>query len=132
MINGIDMDDASLAQFDKLHLECDGMTRCISTVMQRDGVEHRIRVGSLTVSDVGTIPYHMWIEMPDGQICDLRARMWLGEHAQVPHGLFMPAEHHKYSVQSEPTLAQMRLSPVVFSILASMPMNSFTAFGSTT
>ncbi|PWD02055.1 hypothetical protein CX658_19070 [Pseudomonas amygdali pv. lachrymans] len=36
------------------------------------------------------IPVHLWIELKDGRLVDYRARMWLGEVATVPHGIFSP------------------------------------------
>lgn len=118
-----------LAQFDRLPLECDGLTRCISTLMQRDGIEHRILVGSLDIPSVGTIDYHWWLALPDGQLCDFRARMWLGEDPSVPHGLFIPEAHHGYKVHDEMVPSKERLKPAIFTVLAGEPMERFVAFG---
>lgn len=117
-----------LAQLDQLPLECDGLTRCISTLMQRDGIEHRVLVGSLAITGVGSIPHHWWIAMPDGTLCDFRARMWLGDDASVPHGLFVPEAHHAYVVQDELQLDQVRLRPTIFTALTCEPMDHFATF----
>lgn len=81
-----------LAALDALRLECDGMTRVISSLLQRDGVAHAAMVGRLDVDQVGSIALHHWIELPDGRRIDLRARMWLGNDARVPHGV-VPSGH---------------------------------------
>jgi hypothetical protein len=117
-----------LAPFDRLPLECDGLTRCISTLMQRDGIDHQIVVGSLDIPGAGTIPHHWWIALPDGQVCDFRARMWLGDDPSVPHGVFIPEAHHGYK-GDELAPAMVRLKPVIFTVLAGEPMERFAAFG---
>ncbi len=72
-----------LAQVDALPLECDGLTRVISTLMQRDEIHHQVCVGTLTISNVGMIPIHWWIVLSDGRICNHRARMWSREEVQT-------------------------------------------------
>lgn len=67
-----------LCRLDPLPLECDGMARVLSTLLTRDDVPHQVAIGSLSVNGVGTIDLHWWIELSDGRVCDLRARMWLG------------------------------------------------------
>lgn len=67
----------------RVKLECDGLTRVISTLMQRDGIHHQVCVGTLTISNVGMIPIHWWIVLSDGRICDYRARMWSREEVQT-------------------------------------------------
>lgn len=121
--------DEWLAQFDRLPLECDGLTRCISTLMQREGIEHRVLVGSLAIPGVGTIPHHWWIALPDDRLCDFRARMWLGDDPSVPHGLFIPEAHHAYLTADELQPEQVMLKTSLFAILAGEPMDRFRAFG---
>lgn len=99
---------AWLQRLDTLPLECDGMTRVISILLTRDAVAHNVVVGRLTVADIGIIPYHWWIELTgqfDGWFVDYRARLWLGETAAVPHGVFRPLTgcHYCGEVQHSPT-----------------------------
>lgn len=85
--------NALLTALDALPLECDGLTRVISALLQREGVQHEIRIGSVKMLYAGgesTIPYHMWIRLPEGRYIDLRARMWLG--IEAPHGVFDPRD----------------------------------------
>jgi hypothetical protein len=110
-------------------LECDGLTRIISTLMQRDGIEHRVQVGSLDVTGAGHIPLHWWIVLADEKVCDLRARMWLGDDPSVPHGVFVPEAHHHYTPANELMPGQVRLNPAMFVALAGKPMHCFPAFG---
>ncbi len=114
-----------LHALDALPLECDGLTRAISTLMQRDDVEHCIHVGRVQIEGVGTIPYHWWITLPDGRLCDLRARMWLGNDEHVPHGIFAPQEHQQYQIHNEVEPASIRLAPSLFYVLTSKPLDAF-------
>lgn len=116
-----------LAPVADLPLECDGLTRVISMLMQREGLAHRVCIGALAIPGVGRIPYHWWIVMPDGQTCDFRARMWLGNAPQVPHGLCSPALHI-YTAESEVEPVSIALPPAIFTILAGKSMDSFPAF----
>jgi len=69
-------------------LECDGATRVFHYVLSKNGIKHRVMVGSVKISNDGIIPYHYWIELPDGNIIDYKSRMWLGESAE--EGIFKP------------------------------------------
>lgn len=82
-----------LGSYDSCKLECDGLTRVLTTVLQREGIEHTCMVGSIqhTGRDVGMSP-HFWIELPDMRLIDYRAQMWLGDSPDIPHGIFIPAE----------------------------------------
>lgn len=88
--------ESTLALLDALPLECDGMCRVISTILERDKVPHTVYMGSLAIKHVGGIPLHFWIAFDDGHILDLRARMWLGHTDKVPHGYFVPAPEYWY------------------------------------
>ncbi|SUE95904.1 Uncharacterised protein [Ectopseudomonas mendocina] len=88
-----------LAPLDQLsHLECDGMTRVISHLLDENGVDHCICSGLLTDLEKlydSAVPgaehvavTHWWVELYDGHYIDFRARMWMGDLA--PHGVFQP------------------------------------------
>lgn len=80
------------------HMECDGMSRVISLLLDKNGIDHHINTGLLTdrklmddeaVSGGDHVAVtHWWIELPDGTYIDYRARMWMGPDAQ--HGVFWP------------------------------------------
>src|SRR5215207_6786457 len=103
-----------LAALDDLPLECDGLSRSISALLDREGVAHRLLVGSLTVPAVGATPYHWWVELGTGHVVDLRARMWLGASERVPHGVSLPAAHHLYDAHD---VVRAAVSPFVFRVL---------------
>ena len=116
-----------LAMLDPLPLECDGMTRCISTVLSHMGRPHTVHFGELAIDGVGSIPLHFWIELSCGLIIDLRARMWLGEGGSVPgsvpHGVFEPKPHMHYL--SHGIQADFTVSQTIFEILTGLPMHIF-------
>lgn len=120
---------AWLDALDSAPLECDGMTRVISTLLQRDGLPHRVVVGRLEVAGYGVIPLHWWIELPDGRICDLRARMWLGGGETIPHGLALPTDRQRYCITEELVRSSVQLPGVVFELLVGKPLQAFAKVG---
>ena len=104
----------SLALLDKLPLECDGASRALSYLLQRDGIEHEVHVGSLEISGVGRIGLHWWVQLPGGVVCDARASMWLGSDPRVPHGVFLPSPQQIYRTHD---IHSLEFSPLVFWIL---------------
>lgn len=84
-----------IRDYDSCCLECDGMTRVIHTVLEKHGIRHTVMVGTLTDVDTDeTVPLHYWIELPNKDIIDYRAQMWLGSFA--PHGIFDPDDEYSY------------------------------------
>ena len=115
----------SLALLDKLPLECDGVSRALSYLLQRDGIEHEVHVGSLAVEGVGRIGLHWWVQLPGGVVCDARAQMWLGRDPRVPHGVFEPQPQQIYQTQG---IHPLEFSPIVFWILTERPIEDFPSF----
>ncbi|PZP98339.1 MAG: hypothetical protein DI587_14940 [Variovorax paradoxus] len=111
-----------LASLDVLRLECDGMTRVISALLQRDGIAHRPMAGRLDVEAAGRIEPHYWIELDDGRRIDLRARMWLGDKPGVPHG-FVPAD--AAGVRYEGRAFEVQANPIVFWALTDTTIEAF-------
>ena len=105
-----------LEPLDRLPLECDGLTRVISTLLTRDGVAHQAMAGALLVPGVGDIGLHWWIDLVDGRRVDYRARMWLGGSEKVPHGVFTPGDEVQYSGQPVDAV----LDPALFWILSNI------------
>lgn len=120
-------DDHLLHTLDGLALECDGMARVVSTLLQRERIVHRVLVGRLAIDRVGAIAHHWWVALADGRVLDLRARMWLGSDVAVPHGLFKPAAHQHYQDQWSLDLAQTRLSAMVFKLLTGLELEATEA-----
>ena len=79
--------------------------------------------GSLCIDGHGQIRLHCWIELEDGQVCDLRARTWLGDAPRVPYGRFAPAADQRYAAHGE--LPALPADSLLFEILAGAPVASF-------
>lgn len=117
---------AWLSPVDNMPLECDGLSRVVSTLLHRAGIEHRVRVGSLGIEGVGRISIHWWVELPDGTLVDYRARMWLGTDPRVPHGVFAPELHHRYAPDPDSSPdAPITLSATLFQLLSGRPLASY-------
>ncbi|WP_306555202.1 hypothetical protein [Acidovorax sp.] len=112
----------SLRLLDPLPLECDGLARALSMLLARDGIEHQVHIGALSVAGVGRIPHHWWIELEGGEICDARARMWLGADERVPHGVF---EAQAWQGYASKRAMRPTLSPVLFGILTGGPTQGY-------
>ena len=104
------------------------MTRVISALLEREGIDHQAFLGTLEVPDVGEIGLHAWIDL-DGdpqQRIDLRARMWLGDDPRVPHGVFEPTPAAVY--KGRPFDAS--IESVVLEILCGKSLDDFPRIGS--
>lgn len=105
-------------------VECDGLSRLISHLLQKNGIQHVVAGGVLvdmqrlhdlevsTEENCGVT--HWWLELGFGYIVDFRARMWMGPEAQ--HGVFIPAggrfeyrtqQRGQFNPLSEPILELM-------------------------
>jgi len=106
-----------LSLYDSCKLECDGLTRVLHTVLSQEGIEHSCLIGSLVLieSHKGS-PLHFWIVLPDGSYIDYRARMWLGDRADVPHGIFNPVDYPKVAYSGSSMELDI-LSPSLFAVL---------------
>lgn len=103
------------------------MTRVISALLEREGIDHQAFLGTLVVPDVGKIGLHAWIDI-DGdpqQRIDLRARMWLGEDPRVPHGVFEPTAAAIYDGQP----FDASIDPIVLQILCGKSLDDFPPIG---
>lgn len=106
-------------------LECDGMTRCISTLLHHHQIEHSVHIGALIVEDVGRIPLHWWIVLEGGEHIDLRAQMWLGKHPHVPHGIFLPTHVATYETLALEPGGQC-LDAFLFALLCGREISDFS------
>jgi len=102
------------ADYVDLPLECDGLTRVLSYLLDKSHISHRVMEGSVSVGKK-TMDPHFWIEMPDGRIVDYRARMWLGKSSKVPHGIFKPDDFPEATYEG--SQIQMRTGDFVFKML---------------
>lgn len=104
-----------LAPYDSSTTECDGIVRLCHTVLVQHHIEHQPMIGILTKGHKEISP-HFWIELPSGECIDYRARMWLGNSEEVPHGVFQPTDFPSVNYEGEP-VELVLLSPVLFKIL---------------
>jgi len=89
-----------------LLLECDGLTKAFSTLLQEHAVEHRVYTGTLAHRESGERIVHMWIEVQTSQGCrlvDYRARSWFGTENTIPHGIFDPVDYAQMLYEGELT-----------------------------
>lgn len=108
-----------LSPYDSSLTECDGMTQICHTLLCREGIPHQTYVGVCRYNG-NLLPLHFWIDLTEqlqGWRVDYRLRMWFGELAQIPHGIFLPedfseVEYKGICVDPEP------LPEVVFYALA--------------
>ncbi|WP_426455462.1 hypothetical protein ACP26L_36225 (plasmid) [Paenibacillus sp. S-38] len=78
-------------------LECDGMTRIISGLLQEAEIGHYVVVGGIEDTRTGKFfRPHMWIDLEDGRRIDYRARMWFKNDLLAPHGVFRPEENRYF------------------------------------
>ncbi len=106
-----------LDQYDQCPLECDGLTRVLTTILTNEGIEHSCFTGSVVDSRTHKgSRLHFWIELPDGRTVDYRARMWMGETEDIPHGIFNKADYPHVLYQGS-QLALPTLSDELFHIL---------------
>lgn len=118
---------AWLAPLEGLPLECDGLSRVISILLHREAVPHSLLMGSLHVKAVGFIGWHFWITLPSGLICDFRARMWLGDSPDVPHGVLVPTNAMRYEAESGPLNP---CHPALYEILTERRLDDYPRFQS--
>jgi len=92
-----------------LPLECDGLTKVISYLLEKNDIDHKVFIGN-----IGTI--HLWIEVED-YIIDYRARMWLGETDDIPHGIFKKEEYPNADWYNNKQEIKIEVSEILFKIL---------------
>lgn len=110
------------------HHECDGMTRCVSALLSRDGVAHTIHAGHVEAPVIGKrIGKHFWIDLGEGVLFDIKAKMWLGEDERIPHGCFRPSDDFCYTSIMTLEPEEFRYPSSLFHALAGKPMSEFTA-----
>ena len=111
---------------DALRQECDGMSRCVSTLLTREAIPHTIHVGHVQAHTTGgRISTHLWIELEQGVLFDLRARMWLGNDPSIPHGVFRPTGAVEYISKGVIPSDGFRYSTGLFEVLAEAPLGAF-------
>lgn len=115
---------AWLAPLDQAPVECDGFVRLASILLTREGLEHEVHVGRLSLAGANSISPHFWIALPGGLVCDYRARMWLGELA--PHGVFQPDPAHKY--ESKGVTSFQEDAALLFWVLSGAELYSYPPF----
>src|SRR5947207_4231395 len=67
-------------------LECDGLTRVLTTLLQRQNIAHTVYTGTVAHRVSSACIVHMWIEVctDEGRrVIDYRAQQWLLQYPQV-------------------------------------------------
>lgn len=67
------------------HLECDGLSRVLFTMLTDAGAPVEAFAGRISAGTSRVI--HFWLRVGEWTI-DYRARMWLGAVPEIPHGVF--------------------------------------------
>lgn len=97
------------------------MTRLVSTLLEREGIAHSAFCGTLVDSlSPGKQIHHWWIELEDGHLLDLRARMWMGDAA--PHGAFKPSPADRFRYQNRDLLGAITLPLSLLSVVAGVDL----------
>lgn len=99
-------------EYDISSLECDGATRVISHILNKNAIPHTVKLGAVSFRDNVMQP-HMWIELADGTVIDYKLRMWLGNKA--PQGIINPD-----ATEVDYTGREVNLKPVPEVILKTM------------
>ena len=105
------------AKYDKLPLECDGLTRVLDYILTQNKVKHKVYSGSVEYRDTH-IPLHFWIELSDGKVVDYRLRMWM-KPMGVPHGVFKLKDHPDLKYMKGATV-NFKMTPTMFQILTTV------------
>lgn len=108
-------------------LECDGTTRCLASLMIRHNQAFSVVGGQVDVDGVGYIAPHWWLELPDGRIFDVKARLWLDGDERAPHGVFAPSEGFSYRRQSVEDAESWAMSDTLFNILTGEDISTYDA-----
>lgn len=66
------------------YLECDGSTRVLNYLFNKEGIDHEVYVGE-AMYDGQVMPIHYWIRIGEWYI-DNKSQMWFGD--KVPQGMF--------------------------------------------
>lgn len=97
----------ALLPLEEAPVECDGMTYAISGLLRKAGIPHTPMCGIVQDVTAGAlVSPHCWIELPEGEVIDLRLRMWLGDDDLVPHGVFLPSASARCVYQGQPFQAE--------------------------
>lgn len=109
-----------LDQIDYTHTECDGFVRLAKAILDKYQVPHQIMMGSVS-SPKDNISLHFWVEI-EGYIADYRAKMWLRNDVDVPHGVFHQPEGYIYNGESVDIGIT---TPLLFFILSGRSLDEF-------
>lgn len=84
--------EALLSHLDDKPVECDGMSSLVATLLHRNGIAYQGMCGQIVPKQLGSPIPHVWVEVGE-LVVDFRARMWMGDLPDVPHGVFLKADH---------------------------------------
>jgi hypothetical protein len=89
----------------------------LHTVLAAAKMDHFCKVGAVA-EEISALEFspHFWIDLPDGTRIDYRARMWLGDHDHIPHGVFDPQAFPWVTYDGE-TIELETLTPGLMALL---------------
>ncbi|MBB6376098.1 hypothetical protein BKA01_003356 [Pseudonocardia eucalypti] len=111
--------EALLGSYDSCDLECDGMTRIFSTILLQHGIPHDPYFGRIIYEPSSVEVVHYWIRLRDGLMVDYRARMWLGDSQDVPHGVFRAEDYEQVRYEGQ-SIELLPLSDNLFRVLVKL------------
>jgi len=103
-----------ILKYTKLPLECDGLTKVISYILTKHNIKHIVCIGNLIIDNKSIL--HYWIELPNKDIIDYRARMWFGNNNTIPNGIFNPTKYKNAKYVANKKL-NLKVSEFIFKIL---------------
>ena len=104
-----------LSKYINLPLECDGLARVITYVLEKNNIKHKACIGKLSDSKGNEI-LHYWIELPNKKIIDYRAQMWLGKKKNIPNGIFDPEDYKDVKYECKKKI-RLNVNDMIFQIL---------------
>ena len=103
--------ELALLPLEDAPVECDGMSYLVSAALHAAEIPHALLVGCLIDNQSGsTVLPHVWIRLQCRDataIIDFRARMWLGDNDDVPHGVFVEEHYPQYGYHSHAELPSL-------------------------
>ncbi len=103
-----------LLRIDRTKAESDGAVLLISDLLTSRKIEHEINYGichrHMPSGNPKTTLPHFWINLPNFERIDIRARSHFGSEPEVPHGVFLPADYPSIEYQVRGSLKPRELS----------------------
>lgn len=106
--------------YSEYRFECDGVTNTLHFFLNEAKIAHQTYSGALIDVETGGDTLHFWIEVEaeEGRVTvDYRARMWLGNREEVPHGVFFADRYPGVCYEGEPVEMPALSRDAVFTLM---------------